>query len=257
MAKSFIFRRFQNPSLFITPFSDVKQSGLWSDTETITWYASTGLTSQEKDDALFTLYQQYDKGVDYWIQERRYIPRLLITAFIFLILYVFFSLVVRDPIPMVDELIIATVGSLVSWRYLASKDRKSEIAERRRLVLKQNASRGTFVIDENLSVYEDYIDRCSALDPMTLANKIARFDGESLEPLHTKKIDESTHLLIQKLFIQHVKSQQHSLYEMYLQVKKVHQSGKNHELLAARLLKASHTKKIDIPLLAFLVELTK
>ena len=38
---------------------------------------------------------------------RTNIPRLIISAVVFLVAYLFFSLVIRDPLPMLDEIIIS------------------------------------------------------------------------------------------------------------------------------------------------------
>lgn len=55
-------------------------------------------------------------------EDKRYIPRLVLSAVIFLALYFFLSLVIRDPIPLVDEIIISLFVSLLFFFRQKSKD---------------------------------------------------------------------------------------------------------------------------------------
>ena len=55
-----------------------------------------------------------------YLQERRYIPRLLISAGAFLLAYLFFSLAVPDPIPLADELLFSFIVSAALWIILSS-----------------------------------------------------------------------------------------------------------------------------------------
>ena len=79
MAPCFILRRNKGGSLYLTPFVDRKQAEQWTEEELVRWHASTGLTTQEKDEALFTLYTQIDRG---WIAGYRTsgMWRLLLSA---------------------------------------------------------------------------------------------------------------------------------------------------------------------------------
>src|SRR5690554_154615 len=128
MKSCYILRRNREPSLHITPFSNPKSSESWLEDEPIRWHASTGLTAKEHDDALYSLYEEIDKGVDLWILEARYVPRLLISALVFLFLYFFFSLAVRDPIPVIDEFLIGFAGALFTWKGMSKRDKKGELA---------------------------------------------------------------------------------------------------------------------------------
>jgi hypothetical protein len=50
-----------------------------------------------------------------WINERRFIPRFLIASAVFLVVYLFMSLVIIDPIPVVDEVLIAGGVAIFSF----------------------------------------------------------------------------------------------------------------------------------------------
>lgn len=69
------------------------------------------------------LYQAVDSAVMSWIQDRRFIPNLFYSAGVFLVLYFVFSFGIRDPILMVDELILAVAGTAGFYWYRLRKDR--------------------------------------------------------------------------------------------------------------------------------------
>lgn len=258
MRSCFIIRRNKGETLYLSPFVDPKSGGEWDENEEICWHASTGLTAHEKDDALFTLYSQIDRGVDRWIQDKRYLPRLLLSAAIFLVTYFFFSLAVRDPLPMVDELLIATALSIGSALWLSKRDKKSEMAMKRKLELKQNASRSDFVIEDSLSVYEEYLDTCSYLETLDLADRLANI-GEA--PLPDFQIPEGsdTHLHqdLKKTLMRNIELQDRALFAMCNRVVEVYKSPSGSEALGARLVKLAMQKEIDLPLLALLLVVSK
>src|SRR5690554_7341348 len=99
-------------------------------------YASGMLNSQQKDQATYSLFSQIDFAVDRWIQDKRYVPRLLISALVFMLSYLFFSLVVRDPIPMIDELLISSALTIFLWVTLSRRDTRSVLAQQNRQRLK-------------------------------------------------------------------------------------------------------------------------
>ena len=258
MGMCFILRRNKGKSLFLTPFVDPKQASAWSDEEPVCWYASTGLTTHEKDDALFTLYTQIDRGVDRWIQDKRYVPRLLLSALVFLIVYFFFSLAVRDPLPMIDELLIAFGCSIALWYALGKRDKKGELAMKRRMVLKQHASRSEFDLLEGLSVYETYLDTCSYLDTLDIADRLALVSDQELPPLDIPK--EQRGEWVQKLralLDQHFAITDRQFFARVVRVRAARETGKPDEALGARLVKLAMHEEADLPLLALMVAVAK
>jgi hypothetical protein len=82
------------------------------------------------------LYRLVESEVKRWVTDARFIPRFLISAAIFLVSYLFFSFVVRDPLPVLDELAVALGASIVGYILLGRRDMKSEVALKRRLMLR-------------------------------------------------------------------------------------------------------------------------
>jgi len=70
------------------------------------------------------------KAATYHVQEKYYIPRLLLSAAVFLVVYLFCSLVIRDPIPMVDELIIAFASAASVWALALRREAKNSFSQR-------------------------------------------------------------------------------------------------------------------------------
>ncbi|WP_422481907.1 hypothetical protein [Pleomorphochaeta sp. DL1XJH-081] len=259
MHACFIIRRSKGEPLYLTPFVDPKRAGSWDPDEEIRWHASTGLTAHEKDDALFTLYTQIDRGVDRWIQDARYLPRLLISAGVFLVVYFFFSLAVRDPLPMIDELVIASGLAVGTAIWLSRRDKKSEMAMKRRLEQKQNASRSDFVIEEGISVYEDYLDTCSYLDTLDLADRLALVgDDGPLPELTLQELQDAPWIKqLHGVLLTHMQLRNKLLFSTYKQVMELHKVSGGSEALSARLVKLAMRGDLDLPLLALLVAISK
>ena len=50
-----------------------------------------------------------------WLQEKRYIPRLLCSAVVFIVLYLFLSIAIPDPVPIIDEILLSFLGAVFVW----------------------------------------------------------------------------------------------------------------------------------------------
>jgi hypothetical protein len=258
MKACFIIRPGKGNPLYLTPFVDPKTAVAWDEDEEIKWHASTGLTAHEKDDALFTLYSQIDRGVDRWIQDARYLPRLLLSAAMFLLIYFFFSLAIRDPIPMVDELVLASGAAIGTAIFLSKRDKKGEMAMKRRLELKQNASRCDFAIEESIAYYEEYIDTCAHFDTLELADRLANVDDRQLPQFSPQEeLPVELERMLTELLMQHMRLQSKKLYTMHLRVLEENQVGKEADVLGARLVKLAMRQELDLPLLAFMVMMSK
>ena len=193
MIECYTFERYNKPALTLTPFL---KEGFDLTEEHVVLYASGMLNSQQKDQATYSLFSQIDFAVDRWIQDKRYIPRLLISAFVFMMSYLFFSLVVRDPVPMIDELIISTALTIGVWITLARRDTRSLLAQENRQRLKMIATKRTEEINEDLFAIEAYLDSMAKSDARVLAHQIA---STSVEPLVTKLSAQEKATLLQLL----------------------------------------------------------
>lgn len=93
------------------------------------------------------LYRIIEDQVKTWVAEMRFIPKFLISAGLFLVSYLFFSLVVRDPLPMVDEILISSGVSVLAYILMGRRDQQSNVSLKKRMELRTVVDR--IVFDES------------------------------------------------------------------------------------------------------------
>jgi len=126
------------------------------------------------------------------------------------------------------------------------------------LELKQNASRSDFELLDTLTLYEDYLTKCTYLDSIELADRLA-LTGDA--DLPTLEIPEANAGPWQKeladLIIENLRITRALEYKKYLEILEIRKNKKGDEAFSARLLKLAMSKSIDLPLLAFITAITK
>ena len=90
------------------------------------------------------LYRQVEQGVRHWINDLRFIPKFLIAAGAFVAAYVFFSAVVRDPLPVIDEVVLGVAAAVITFALLGRRDLASRRAAKKRLDLRLVVDRIAF-----------------------------------------------------------------------------------------------------------------
>lgn len=254
MQRCFIIHRHKKGTIYLSPFQDINAAGQWNPEEPVEWYSASTLTMQEKNEATSSLYMAIDRGVDRWIQDMRYVPRLLIVAVAFLITYFFFSFAVRDPVPIIDEFVIASVVAVVLWIFLTRKDKKSAVAMKKRLELKQTASNAQVNDLPSLYALEAYMEDAAAHDPIDICDRLALCSDDTLAVLDLPQEQRSSMFdEVYKLLIAWVKEHDKPTYRQFLQVQQVRRSKKGDEALSAKMLHQSMSGQLDLPLLALCV----
>ena len=143
---------------------------------------SSGLLDWEDEQALMlSLKSDARVAVSHWIQEKRYVVRLLVSAFIFLAAYFVFSLAVRDPIPMIDEFLIGIALAAVYWIYAKKKDEKAQIAIVKRESLYKAIEETNCTYSDLLSDMEAKYDEFLKLEIVDMADRIANGRIEKLD----------------------------------------------------------------------------
>ena len=82
------------------------------------------------------LYRMIENGVRNWLSDKRFIPKFLISTGIFLLAFFFFSFVIRDPFPMIDEIAISLAAAVITYFLLGRKDIGSNVATKKRMTLR-------------------------------------------------------------------------------------------------------------------------
>ncbi|HPY11638.1 MAG TPA: hypothetical protein PLH14_03775 [Sphaerochaeta sp.] len=249
MIVSYAIQRKSHALICLTPLSDPKTVETWSSDEEMVLKTSTLLTKRQNDEVTFSLYNTIDYSVDRWIQDKQYVPRLLVSAVVFTISYFIFSLAVRDPIPMIDELVISSILAIVTWRAIARRDSRSAVAQHRRHELKVRSSERQSVIVDELFALEEYLDTLESYDTFTLANALCRVGDHALPPLeHT--LDETTKGEVTELLVLYLRRSAKQLHGLSSQIAALHRSKSSSPKLAGQLYQQTMNKGIDLPLLA-------
>lgn len=94
------------------------------------------------------LYRLVETEVKRWVSDARFIPRFILSAAAFLVAYLFTAFVVRDPLPVIDEVAIALGVSIVTYILLGRRDLKSEAALKRRIALRSQVDKIVFTESE-------------------------------------------------------------------------------------------------------------
>ncbi len=118
------------------------------------------------------LYRTVEQAVKIWVAERRFIPRFLISSGVFLFAYLFFSLVIRDPVPMIDELLIALGASGAVYFILSRRDLSSVWSSRKRAELRQKVDAIYFAEDQFVREVEKNLHRVETESPQQVLESL-------------------------------------------------------------------------------------
>jgi hypothetical protein len=105
------------------------------------------------------LYRLIEAGVKGWLSDVRFIPKFLVTALVFVLVYFFLSYVVRDPLPVIDEVAGALAAAVVVFVLQGRRDLGSKMATQKRLQLRVLVDRITFRESEFVKLVEGALHR--------------------------------------------------------------------------------------------------
>ncbi len=117
------------------------------------------------------LYRRIDADVRTWIGEQRFIPRFLISAAAFLLSFLFMSLVIRDPVPVVDELLISGAIATVVFLVVGKRFVQSEPAGKRRIMLRSKVDGIVFTESPFVRELETILHRMEGYDLTSFMDK--------------------------------------------------------------------------------------
>ncbi len=227
------------------------------DSETPVMLKSSGmLTKGQKDEASYALYRAIDFSVDRWIQDKQYVPRLLMCAVVFVITYFFMSLAVRDPIPMVDEILISSGLSIACWVILSKRDTRSSRALQRRYELKAKAGSPDYQQEEAIFALESFLQDLASLDMQDVSDNLCLIEDKGFELLNEEQKGPWAEEFL-SLLLMYLKVREKGLYRMYRRVRSVRESKKPNLRLSQRLFHLSMQQKLDLPLLTLTVILSE
>lgn len=115
------------------------------------------------------LYRRIENDVRDWINERRFIPRFLLAAGAFLVVYLFLSVVIRDPLPVLDELLIGLGAAIITFIVVGRRFEQSRAAARRRVTLRSKVDAVVFSEDRFVYTLEELVQQLEERDPFESA----------------------------------------------------------------------------------------
>lgn len=254
MITCYILQRHKKSSLCLSPYLDTERVANYAEDEQVVLKSSGMLTKNQRDEVSYSLYAAIDFSVDRWIQNKQYVPRLLVCAVVFTVAYFFFSLVIRDPIPMLDELVISSALTIFCWTFLSKRDTRSSVAQRRRYELKLRASEREEVIEEGLFSLEQYLDEIGQLDPLQVCNSLCLVEPEAVKPDFASQLGENL-VEIRAMLVQDLTLHDKQILHTAHRIVELRAHQKPDEKLAAKLFHLSAQDQIDLALLSCTVAL--
>ncbi|TVR34531.1 MAG: hypothetical protein EA404_02440 [Spirochaetaceae bacterium] len=116
------------------------------------------------------LYSLAESALRAWDSQMRFLPRFVLSAALFVVSFLFLSIVVRDPVPVLDELLISLALSIAAYVTLRARGRGSERVERKRITLRTRIDTIVFsessvvqLLEEGLHMHEAEQDAIDAL----------------------------------------------------------------------------------------------
>ncbi len=191
------------------------------------------------------LYRIIEDEVRGWVSEARFIPRFLMSAGIFIVAYFFLSFVIRDPLPLVDELAVSLGASIVGYILLGRRYMRSEGALKKRIALREKVDGIRFVESEFVAEIERALHDTEATSTEAL---IGAIEAGEVPALSDPESDEA------KEFLRYLETKFRS-GEYRRQEKKLLEKGRSKDLEGVK--RWVQLRKVDFPLFALYVNLKR
>jgi len=186
------------------------------------------------------LYRSVDAAVRSWIQDRRFVPNLFMSAGVFLAVYFILSFGLRDPVPMVDELLIAVGATAGFYWYRIRKDRLRPQAMNMKEQVKKVIDHIQFREDSFVREVEGLLHRFESISQERLLESMMVPEETSFDP---GDLEDARQLLsyLEKRFSAKVYRRQERLIDQYHTMP---ETGRN----LSSLLSLSEVNKLDLSL---------
>ncbi len=250
MATLYLVKRTFGDPLVLHPFATRKDLIATFQDEPLVYCCSEQPGEEDIVHLRYRTYSLIDAAVDEWVQELKYIPRLIWSALAFLAIYLFTALVIRIPVPLVDEILFSSAAAVAVYFWVAKRNTRSDIALKRRLELKEHADQAEIRVEPNLKDIEALFRRFDETPPPILADIIS-----GREHVETSGVDDSLGTVVRSRLVWDRNIQKR--YRKILKRINRQKSSKQAEELSGHLLKQGHGKKADLPFLAFYTTMMK
>ncbi len=110
-----------------------------------------------------------DSGAKADALDRGFAFRLAVASLVFIVLYLFLGIVIRDPVPLVDELLVSGLGAVASWFWLERRALASPAFSTRLASLRLALDRAFFRTSPAVSMMEEALEDATLLEPEAFA----------------------------------------------------------------------------------------
>jgi hypothetical protein len=100
------------------------------------------------------LYNQIDREVKEWLAEKRFLPRFALAVAVFFLSFFFTAFVIRDVIPLLDEMLLSTAAAVTAYIIVERKGQISKPALEKKILLKKRVDRINFTASDMLLIFE-------------------------------------------------------------------------------------------------------
>lgn len=186
----FHIHRKDGSSLFLHPFSETDfLLNIDEDCDIVGLYGNEprveSLTMFRND-----LYRLIESAVKSWIRDIKFIPHFILSAAAFLFIYLFASFVIRDPVPLIDELALSLGGGIAVFFVMAKRDQSSEKSSKKRLSLRLAMDKIVFEEDEFIKEVEEILHFNESTDKIDLINSLAASDENSFKNSNPESVKQ-------------------------------------------------------------------
>ena len=188
------------------------------------------------------LYRMIETAVKNWVSDLRFIPKFLMSTGVFLIAYFFFSYVIRDPVPVIDEIAIALGAAIVTYVLVGRKDMSSERATKKRLELRTIVDRIQFRESDFVKRVEEILNRNESEEFEKLIKYIVQPKQQQLGPADKEEVSQFLKLLESRFNIRRLKREEKVLRK-YVEESQADRGSSS-------LRKWAESKNLDFPLYA-------
>lgn len=188
-------------------------------------------------------YRSIEAAVRNWLSDVRFIPKFLISAGLFTVTYFFLSFVIRDPIPLIDEIAISLAVSIVSYLLLGRRDIKSDLAAKKRIALRTAVDRISFEKSDFVVNLEERLHENESVDLREVVQRIVnppeKAENEAFENEEARHFIRACEVMFK---LQNVKREEKAL-RRFLEKSRTKDNVRD-------ITKWAESKKIDFPLYA-------
>ncbi|MFA7108415.1 MAG: hypothetical protein WC162_04670 [Sphaerochaetaceae bacterium] len=245
MKTGYYIQREDKEDLILSPFMNPQEAPKWEMLEKVQWISSGMVEANQIKELDNIAYLQIEKGVNLESQEEKYYSRLFMSAGVFIVVYFVMSFAIRDPIPILDELGLASIATWGTWRYLKKRNNQGEMSLKKKLELKSRISEASSEISPFVGTVENYLDNLRSVNSLTLSDMIIKCHGRDLEPLGEIPDRQFTDMVDYTLKVKFPK-----LYYKKDQIKEARRDADENVRLSAYLVNLGQNKNQDLALLA-------